>query len=1250
MNEIPMHDLRDAAESWSVRDAVGLNRDADSAALEASGLFDAAWYLESYRDIAGHDPLTHFCTQGWKEGRRPNPYFVTDWYLRENQDVQRGGINPVLHYLRFGEAGSRAPAPFFDLVWYRTVHQAAPGETLLRHFLQRRRSGDVSPLPEFDPAYYLTTYPDIAAAGVDPFEHYLFWGFREGRNPSAGFDTRYYQRRYLDGELEENPLLHYRQVRNVLKVHPMPSASETGVFAAVRQFCRPGPQFETFRPLPRHVRRQAKLLAYYLPQFHAIAENDAWWGAGFTEWTAIARGMPRFAGHYQPRTPRDLGHYSLEDSETMRRQIAMAQAAGLFGFVHYFYWFNGRRLLERPIEAMLADPSLNFPFSLMWANENWTRRWDGSEDAVLISQDWHEADEAALIDCFARHFRDPRYIRLQGRPLLMVYRPALIPDTPATVARWRKLFRERHGEDPILAMSQSFNAIDPHDFGFDAAIEFPPHKLVGGLALQNANLVYFDPEASAQVFAYDDVAVASLAEPVAPYPQIKTIVPSWDNDARRQGAGLVLHGSTPAKYAAWLGALVARAQTNRFFGEAMVCVNAWNEWAEGAYLEPDVYFGAAYLNATARAVSATTPASTGLLLVGHDAFPAGAQMLLLHLGRTLARSRGVRLEFLLLGDGALQPAYAAIAPTTIMPAGDLAGFLAGCLGRGIGGAIVNSAASAAAAAPLHRAGIASILLVHELPRMMESQRLQADLAVAVRHARQVVFAADAVRDGTAGLVPLDPARSLIAPQGCYRDNGFSARARQRLRNRLGLPVDCRVVLGAGYADLRKGFDLFLQTWRAARRRDKQVAFCWIGEMDPTLRAHLGAEIAAAIATGSFLLPGHQSDVSDWYSAADVFALTSREDPFPSVVLEAMSAGLSSVAFLGAGGIPDMLARLDAGQAVPMADTEAMARQLLALLRNPGLVADRPRLAAIARRNFDFDRYAETLLATAMPDLARISVIVPSFNYARYLPARLASIFAQTYPVAEVIVLDDASTDDSVAVATATAAEWGRDIRLVQNSRNAGSVFRQWRRGADLARGDYVWIAEADDEADPNLLAALASRLDAAPDIDLVLCDSRSIDADGVAIWPNYQNYFADAGADLTQDAIFPARKFARRFLAERNLILNVSAVLWRRSALRAALDRSWDTLRELRMAGDWYLYFDLLTHSEGHVAWLATPLNTHRRHPASVTGTLATDRHLAEIARVQAAAGDALVLDAATIARQAAYLDQVANAFADPGK
>ena len=277
----------------------------------------------------------------------------------------------------------------------------------------------------------------------------------------------------------------------------------------------------------------------------------------------------------------------------------------------------------------------------------------------------------------------------------MLYRPALIPDTAMRVARWRALFRARHGEDPLLVMSQSFDAMDPRPLGFDAAVEFPPHKLVGGLAMRNAELTYFDPSATAQVFAYDDVAAASLGEEAPAFPLIKTAVPSWDNDARRQGAGLVLHGASPAKYQAWLAALVARAKTAPVGGEALVCVNAWNEWAEAAYLEPDVHYGGAYLNATARAVTGQVGsgqvgagrvegAAPGLLLVGHDAFPAGAQMLLLHLARQLWRAHGVRLEILLLGGGALRDAYAAVAPTTVLAdAAAWPAHLAGCAARGL---------------------------------------------------------------------------------------------------------------------------------------------------------------------------------------------------------------------------------------------------------------------------------------------------------------------------------------------------------------------------------------------------------------------------------------------------------------------------------------------------------------------------------------------------------------------------------------
>jgi hypothetical protein len=323
--------------------------------------------------------------------------------------------------------------------------------------------------------------------------------------------------------------------------------------------------------------------------------------------------------------------------------------------------------------------------------------------------------------------------------------------------------------------------------------------------------------------------------------------------------------------------------------------------------------------------------------------------------------------------------------------------------------------------------------------------------------------------------------------------------------------------------------------------------------------------------------------------------------------------------------------------------EAVARLLGAA---PGPAA-RAAAAVRAGAEFDFARYAARLLAEAMPGLARISAVVPNYNHARHLEARLGSVFAQAHPVAEVILLDDASTDDSLAVARRVAEGWGRAIDIVANPRNGGCVFAQWRRGVERARGEWVWIAESDDAAEPGLLAALAARIGVAPDIVAVACDSRAVDEAGAVLWESHQEYYRAAGAEaLAHDGVFAARDFAARFLAERNLWVNASAILFRRAALLAALERCEAALREYRMAGDWHLYLDLLGRSDGHVAWVAAPLNLHRRHGASVTGQLDPARHLGEIARAQAHAR--AVLPGVDAARQAAYREAVAARLA-PG-
>jgi glycosyltransferase involved in cell wall biosynthesis len=828
----------------------------------------------------------------------------------------------------------------------------------------------------------------------------------------------------------------------------------------------------------------------------------------------------------------------------------------------------------------------------------------------------------------------------------MIYRPSLIPDTAQAIARWRALFAERFDEEPIIIMSQSFDDVDPAPFGLDGAIEFPPHKLTKDIQPIRDQPLLLDDTFSGQIYSYDDVAVRSLEEPSPAFPLIKTVVPSWDNDARKQGAGLVIHGSTPTKYEAWLSALVERARNTPFFGEAIVCVNAWNEWCEGAYLEPDLHFGAAYLNATGRAVTGLTRSSARprLLLVGHDAFPSGAQQLLLNIGRTMQSAFGAEIEFLLLAGGELAAEYARVATSTVPKEPQaLAATIRELAERGFAGAIVNTSAAAEAVPILARHGIRSVLLIHELPRILREKSLEAAACLGIAAAKQVVFASAYVRDRLVHALKLpQDDKLMVRPQGCYKQVGSTAEETAALRAEFCLDPNNALVLGVGYADLRKGFDLFLQVWRLTHTRRSDIHFCWVGGMDPALREWLGDEIAAATATGTLHVAGYRDDVGTFFCAAEALLLTSREDPFPTVALEAMSVGVPVLAFDGSGGIAEFLKEEALGPVVPYCDAPAMAEALQNLIaEGPDPALSRKAQETVEKR-FGFVPYVRDLLHLALPDLARVSVAVPNYNYAHCLADRLNTIFDQSHPVEEIIVLDDASTDGSVEVVAGVAEERQRDVTLVLNDVNSKSVFAQWRKAAEMAAGDFVWIAEADDLSEPSFLAALLAVMQADPTIALAFCDSRSIDGDGAPVFASYKPYFAtiEPGA-LARNEVFDGKEFLRRFLSVKNTILNVSSVLWRREALLLSLDACRADLAQFRMAGDWRIYVESLIAPGAKIAYVADPLNIHRRHAQSVTHSLNADRHVDEIARIHGLVRRVLDDAPSIVGLQNAYLAEV---------
>lgn len=352
-----------------------------------------------------------------------------------------------------------------------------------------------------------------------------------------------------------------------------------------------------------------RAIAFYLPQYYPTAENDAWWGKGFTEWTKVVEGRPLFHGHYQPQLPADLGFYDLRLPEIRQAQAQLARQYGIHGFCYYHYWLDGRRLLDRPFAEVLASGKPDFPFCLCWANHNWTRRWDGLNNEVLIAQNHTLAGDKAMIRELLPAFRDPRYIRVKGRPLFLVYRASELSDPRAVTRAWREeavaaglpglyLVRAEVHDD---AHTQQ----DPAQVGFDAAYEFPPHGI--RVATPSSATPGLDPAFSGLAYEYPEVARDFATRPMASYRRFHAVMPSWDNTARVGRRAHIAVNCNPEAYRSWLEIVCNRTRREQEGDERLVFINGWNEWAEGCHLEPDRRYGLAWLEATRAALSGTSP-------------------------------------------------------------------------------------------------------------------------------------------------------------------------------------------------------------------------------------------------------------------------------------------------------------------------------------------------------------------------------------------------------------------------------------------------------------------------------------------------------------------------------------------------------------------------------------------------------------------------------------------------------------------
>jgi lipopolysaccharide biosynthesis protein len=329
--------------------------------------------------------------------------------------------------------------------------------------------------------------------------------------------------------------------------------------------------------------RDHRKIAFYLPQFHEMPENNEFWGEGFTEWTNVCRAEPQYKGHQHPLKPMD-GYYDLTEPSVHTRQSKLAMEYGIDAFCFYTYWFSGRQLMRKVIDLAVENHVDGFKFCLCWANETWSRRWDGQEHEILIKQNHDCVKDADYIDDHLELFQHEDYIRVDDKPLLIIYRSDILDQPSATLLNLRKRARALGLGELYLVMAQTFGAEDPRKFGFDAAVEFPPHNLKATIETSSERNHKFD----GNIYDYRSAVANACTKQDSPYLVLPTVMPGWDNTPRRMNKANIYANQSDAAFRFWLRTKIAYLENaNINFDKRIIFVNAWNEWAEGSQIEPD---------------------------------------------------------------------------------------------------------------------------------------------------------------------------------------------------------------------------------------------------------------------------------------------------------------------------------------------------------------------------------------------------------------------------------------------------------------------------------------------------------------------------------------------------------------------------------------------------------------------------------------------------------------------------------------
>ncbi|MCL2763705.1 MAG: glycoside hydrolase family 99-like domain-containing protein [Treponema sp.] len=978
-----------------------------------------------------------------------------------------------------------------------------------------------------------------------------------------------------------------------------------------------------------------KAIAFYLPQFHRIPENDKWWGKGFTEWTNTKKTEPRFKGHYQPREPhKDFGYYNLTNIESIKKQVKLAKEHGIYGFCFYYYWFSGERLLEKPLDILLENTDININFCLCWANENWTRTWDGMDNEVLMWQGYKENDPEKFINDIKKYIVDKRYIRVDNKPVIIVYNSGKVQNVKEVFIRWRKAAIETGIGEIKIWMCSTFNH-NPYNLNIadcvDAEIEFPPHMLFSinfkNIELNGKKAYIFDYIKTIK-HVINNIKKEIKKSNYDKLPLYRTCMLAWDNAARKENEWTTFINYSLEIFYEWVYIITKEAKIKYSEDEAFIFINAWNEWAEGTYLEPDKKYGYANINTFSKAIfeiefdnkkktnNENEFNKKSIIFAGHDAYQNGAQLLALNIIKQLKDVFKYDVYLILKSGGPLLDNYKDIAKEVIcLDKYDENEIINWIETTEADIAICNTVVTGDVLHTLTKCGINCISLIHEMEKIIHHYNCEQKLKYIVDNAVKIIYASEYVKNDNKNMIDIPEEKTVILPQGLYKKNPYINRRneiRSIVRKKHNIPLDSKIILGVGYGDHRKGLDLFARCMIEVCKYEKTY-FIWIGNVEINIENEVNRIINESKYKEYLILTKKwEEDNMMYFSAADIFLLTSREDPFPSVVLEAMYSHLPVIAFEGGGGYVEIINKNN-GYIVPMENTKKMSDEIIKILRENNLRYEMGKYSNnLINEKFNFITYLYRLMELFEFNYKKISVIIPNYNYERYLKERIESVLNQTYPVFEIIILDDFSSDNSLQIIDEYKLKYKLRIKVINNKKNSGNVFKQWAKGIKIASGDYIWIAEADDLSEPEFIEKVINKILSEEDIVIGYSQSKIIDENGKLLNDNYLFYTDEIDNKWESDYISEGIEEIEKRFSVKNTIPNASAVIFKNNNLLENINE----IEKYNIAGDWLFYINLLKDNK-KIAFISDNLNIHRRHTNSVTKKINEKKHYDEICNVQ---------------------------------